>query len=163
MKPFVRTIFIWFLSLSLTGLPVAALSQDITDLNPAEKNMSEQKPAEKAAEKAESAQNNTEHCHSGVMSSADDLSKTASKPAMSASTSDTSADTSADTLGKCCCDGDCQCQSDMACQVSHFSSTSAILQSNLYISSPLSSQLIIELAVLYFNCDTDSEKIPPIV
>lgn len=66
-------------------------------------------------------------------------------------------------INDCCCDDGCQCSSDMACQsVTHTSASAIILQSTVFISSPLNSQLATESVVLYHDCDTDSEVIPPI-
>ncbi len=65
-------------------------------------------------------------------------------------------------MDDCRCGVDCQCQPDMSCQsVGHFGA-SAILQSILFVSSPLHSQLTAELNIAYYDCDTDSEVIPPI-
>lgn len=174
MKPFIRTIFIWILSLSLTGLPVVALSQnvagDIASLAQTEKNMASkdsdgtgmhchESMAQNKASQNKTSQNKASPQISPISVAQTTVKATRISPHamhMSSSAEQTS-------THDCCCGDDCQCQHDMGCQsVGHFGASSAILQSILFISSPINSQLATESITLYHDCDTDSEVIPPI-
>ena len=148
MKLFIRTIFIWILSLSLTGMPVAALSQDIVDLEQPGKDL-----------QVSDASASAMPCHAKA-TRANEVAQTASHIT---EIQNAITDASADADDGCCCGDDCQCQHDMSCQSVSHSGVSAILQSTLFISSPSNSQLAIESTVLYHGCDTGSEIIPPIV
>ncbi len=160
MKSFIRTIFIWILSLSLTGFPVVALSQsvagDMAGLTQAEKNRVAMTSDESAGGM---------HCHESMAQnslpriSVDQTEKVtqASPHAMHMS------DSASTSTHDCCCGDDCQCQHDIGCQsVGHFGASSAILQSSQLVSSPINSQLTTEFTILYHDCDADSEVIPPI-
>lgn len=142
MKPFLRTIFIWILSLSLTGLPMVAMSQNLVDVSHAEKDM------------AMGEQTSDAPCHSKVV-------QTDENAAQDQTVQTTVADASIDK--GCCCGADCQCQSDMGCQSVHSSSASAILQSVQFISFPLISLRAVEPVVSYDNCNSDVEITPHIV
>jgi len=148
MKLFLRTIFIWILSLSLTGMPVAALSQGMVDLEQPEKEL-----------KVSDQRTNAMPCHSKSDRVKAKVIQTAQR---TTEVHNAVKSVSKDDDG-CCCGTDCQCQHDASCQSVSHSGVSAILQSSLFISSPLNSQLAIELTVLYHGCDTASEIIPPIV
>ncbi len=152
MKLFSRTIFIWILSLSLTGMPVAALSKDMVDLEP---------PGEQSGKELSILDEHpgTLPCHSKSDRVKAKMMQTAQH---TAEVHNAVKSVSKDDDG-CCCGTDCQCQHDASCQSVSHSSVSAILQSTLFISSPLNSQLAIESTVLYHGCDTASEIIPPIV
>jgi len=148
MKSFIRTIIIWSLSLSLTGLPVVALSQDIIDLTHVEKDMI-MKVSDDSAGKIS--------CHgSAVRTDQRAVQKMQHKMPVDNTVADSSADGG-------CCGTDCQCQCDMNCPSVHHSSVSAILQPVLFVYSPINSQRIIESAIAYISCDSDVEITPPIV
>ena len=162
MKPFMRTIFIWILSLSLTGLPVVALSQnvagDMAGLAQAEKNGAAMLLAKDSA--------NGSHCYEKMTqnkASRINLGQAAKTSQVSSHVMDMSDASNTTSTHDCCCGDDCQCQHDMSCQsVGHFGVSSAILQSSQLVSSPMNSQLITEFTILYHDCDADSEVIPPI-
>lgn len=142
MKPYIRTIMIWFLSLSLTGLPLIAHSQGIGSMLPGTQmdNVSHIVPERAVDDMPCHSQNDA--VPAGV--SADKM--------------------TADTSSKnCYCDDDCQCSHDMACQVGPHSAGVAILLSSRLVSSLLDSSLVKEVSVVYHDCDTDAEIIPPIV
>lgn len=156
MKPLIHTIFIWILSLSLTGLPVVALSQnlssDMANLNQSEQSMIMHTSAGSAS---------SMHCQS-KMPQKNVIQTGISSTPMSQHAMHMSSSTEQVSMDDCRCGVDCQCQPDMSCQsVGHFGA-SAILQSILFVSSPLHSQLTAELNIAYYDCDTDSEVIPPI-
>ena len=151
MKLFLRTIFIWILSLSLTGMPVAALSQNMVDL---------EQPGEQSGTELKVS---GEHVNAMPCHSQSDRLKTKLAQTAQHITEIRIAVTNASKDDSCCCGTDCQCQHDASCQSVSHSGISAILQSALFISSPLSSQLVIESTVRYHGCDTGSEIIPPIV
>jgi len=143
MKPFIRTIFIWILSLSLTGLPVVALSQnvagDIASLAQTEKNMA-----------AKDSDGTGMHCHESMaqnkaspqISPISVAQTTVKATRISPHAMHMSSSAEQTSTHDCCCGDDCQCQHDMGCQsVGHFGASSAILQSILFISSPINSQL----------------------
>ena len=162
MKPLIRTIFIWILSLSLTGLPVVALSQnlagDMLGLSPSEKSMMMKvsnesgdgmrchaEMSQKNISQTDIAQTNITQAGMQSMQHAMHMSGAENKTSMDG-----------------CCGADCKCQSDMNCQsVTHFGAT-ALLQSTLFTSSPLKSQTTTESITLYRDRDADSEVIPPI-
>lgn len=148
MKSFIRTIIIWSLSLSLTGLPVVALSQDIIDLTHVEKSMI-MKVSDNSANKVS--------CHSNIVKAGKKIAQQAqSKMPVQNVVAKSSMDGG-------CCGTDCQCQCDMNCPSAHHSGASAILQPVLFVYSPLNSQRIFESAIAYISCDSDVEIIPPIV
>jgi hypothetical protein len=151
MKPILHTIFIWILSLSLTGMPVAALSQDVADLG--------QSGKDTATEVAVERGNDMPCHHRSVQAGA----KATASQAIEAQKDDEAREAGASMDDDCCCGTDCQCQHDMACQTVGQFSVLAILHNSLFISSPLSSQLIPESVVLYHYRDADLAIIPPIV
>jgi len=161
MKPFIRTIFIWILSLSLTGFPVVALSQsvagDMAGLAQTEKNTITTISDESAGGM---------HCHEGMAQSKTpqiSINQTAKATQASPHAMHMSDSASKASTHDCCCGDDCQCQHDLNCQsVGHFGASSAILQSSQLVSSPINSQLTTEFTILYHDCDADSEVIPPI-
>lgn len=148
MKLFLRTIFIWILSLSLTGMPVAALSRDMVDL---------QQPGEQPAKALKISDE-----HVSIMPCHSKSDRVKAKVMQTAEVHNAVKNVSKDG-DDCCCGTDCQCQHDASCQSVSHSGVPAILQSTLFISSPSNSQLAVESTVLYHGCDTASEIIPPIV
>ena len=147
MRSFIRTIIIWSLSLSLTGLPVAALSQDIIDLTHVEKDMVMKMSGDSAGNIS---------CHSRTIKAGN---KVAQQVQHKIPVQNTVAESSMDGG---CCGTDCQCQCDMNCPSVHHSAASAILQPVLFVYSPVNSQRIIESAIAYISCDSDVEITPPI-
>ncbi|GMR00968.1 MAG: hypothetical protein BMS9Abin19_0313 [Gammaproteobacteria bacterium] len=149
MKQLIRTILIW--TLTLSGLPVIAQSQALSDLKQTDKNVSLSAPGTQASD----AQATDMHCHSAAalidknIRLATQVASEAGEKIVTSSHDD------------CCCGSDCQC--DTACQSVHASSVSALLQSGLFISSPIIYQVVIESSILYLNFDSGLEKIPPIV
>ena len=145
MKPYIRTLLVWFLSLSLSGLPLIAQSQDIAGIALPDSAMT---MAHQAVAKTASLQNSDEMpCHARAKTTATDLVKTAT----------------ASTSKKCWCDGDCQCSYEMGCQTGHHAASVAILLPARLIASSIHSFLIKETTALYRDCDADAEIIPPIV
>jgi len=152
MKPYIRTIFIWILSLSLTGLPVITQAQDMTVLNPSEKNT-----AMKMNVSAGTV--NDMPCHNEVAQM--DVVPADIKAAHAMHASDAASKSSEH---DCCCGDDCQCHTNMDCQSTHYPAISAILlQSVLFTSFPQSSQRVIESVIPYNSHDGDVEIIPVIV
>ncbi len=149
MKLFLRTIMIWFLSLSLTALPVVAQSRDMVGSASSESNVSVKILDESAIDVP---------CqHKAALAN---MKVALATPPVD---EEQTAVTNASMHDGCCCGVDCQCQHDMSCQtISHFSASAIILQATLFISTPLNSQLATESAISYYDCDSDSEVIPPI-
>ena len=147
MRPFIRTILIWFLTLSLTGLPVVSMSQDMG--GSASSALDQYRNVTMTVA---TSQTMRAHCHSGVVAAGDKVAVPDVQDSIASSSTK-----------KCSCGDECQCQHDTDCQSISHSSNSAIFQSTWFISSPLNSQLAIESTVSYHDCDADSEIIPPIV
>jgi len=150
MKQLIHTIFIWSLTLSLTGLPVIAQSQVLSELKQTDKNVLISAPDMQVSD----AQATDMHCHSTV-----GLTKSLKLATQDATEAGDKIATSSH--DDCCCGSDCQC--DTACQSVHTSSASALLQTGLFISSPIIYQVVIESSILYHNFNSGLEKIPPIV
>ncbi len=161
MKPFIRTIFIWILSLSLTGFPVVALSQNVAG-DMAGLGQTDKDGTTTLSKKSASGS----HCHENMAQNKTpqiNINQTAKTSQASPHAMHIAASSGETSSHDCCCGDDCQCQHDMACQsVGHFGASSAILQSILLVSSPINSQLTTEFTILYHDCDADSEVIPPI-
>ena len=152
MKPYIRTLLVWFLSLSLSGLPLIAQAQDIAGIALPDVPMTMAPQAVQVVAKPMSQHNSDEMpCHAqakvSVPASAPDLVKNTTQPASK----------------KCCCEGDCQCSHDMGCQTGHHAASVAILLPARLVSSSIHSFLVKEITALYHDCDADAEIIPPIV
>jgi len=152
MKPYIHTIFIWILSLSLTGLPVITQAQDMAGLNHSEKNTAMKMNVSDGTA-------NDMPCHSEVAQM--DIVPANIKAAHAMHASDTASKSS---KHDCCCGDDCQCHTNMGCQSAHYPAVSAILlQSVLLTSFPQNSQRVIESVIPYNSHDDDVEIIPVIV
>jgi len=157
MKSVLHTIFIWILSLSLTGLPVVALSQSIIELGHAEEKDTTTKVSDEHA--------GDMPCHSmAAETDVKDLHvkmRQAEQNTMQAQNA--AIDLSNKSMNKGCCGADCECQNDMDCQTVDYSGAAAILQSVQFISFPLISQRAIEFVISYDSCNGDVEITPQIV
>lgn len=167
MKPFVRTIFTLILSLSLAGLPVVAQSQTLLQGMSQDMEHGQAQSAdisEKAARQRSDSGQSDIYQSEGTQDSMPPMDMPChSKKSTANSTPVTVAMTTKSSSDDDCCCEDCQCFGDMGCQAGHHVGASAnLIHSSLFISTPLSSQLIFEPAVQYLNCDSDSEIIPPI-
>jgi hypothetical protein len=158
MKYFIHTSLLWFLTLSMIGLPVTAVSENALDLIQSYTSVEQQDGAASLSvmrchemtagmpaldvvashrmtydsQQAISIQNNT-HDFQMVMAEAD-----------------------------CRCDKGCKCQSAVSCHPTHNQTVSAIIQTTQFVHSLLKAQLTTELEVNYLNCYLSAEVIPPI-
>lgn len=165
MKSLFRKILVWFLSLSLTGLPVLVQAQSINNINTLgntlEKGGSELSIGTHTAQ----TRTDTKPCHTKtkpVLGGKRSV-KAGENAAAKASESVLLQKVKAPPSKACWCEDECQCSHSQTCQCSHSHASVAILPVSQFVFSSLTSRLVKASAVLYHDCDMDAEIIPPIV
>ncbi len=157
MRSFIRTSLLWFLTLSLIGLPAVVMADNAG--NVAWKFVQNDEVSESRQMNASSQERIADsgmHCHEvktgQINQHADVKSEQAAENIVAASSHE-----------KCCCDNDCQCSAAVSCHSTDSLTIFGILESIPLVHSSVQVKTITESVAFYHDCDIAAERIPPIV